>query len=227
MSRLEQVLATDLKDFNIAPTDTQKQEFKSSVQVKYIQAIVAQLENRFPDVENLNTFSVFDPQKALSISHSTEDEVAAYGLDKVEYLKSAYEGDVEAAECTSEWESLKRLFVNSFSHMSMRQMTNLLCTDPSLQDIYPQFSKLASSAALVPVSTADCKRSFSTMNRVKTKLRNCMTTSTLDSLIRISMEGPPLPQFNFERAADIWATLRNRRFQVGVRQVHLLLPNSI
>ena len=143
MSRLEQVLATDLKGLNIAPTDAQKQEFKSSVQVKYIQAIVAQLENRFPDVENLNAFSVFDPQKALSISHSTEDEVAAYGLDKVEYLKSAYEGDVEAAECTSEWEGLNRLFVNSFSHMSMRQMTNLLCTDPSLQDMYPQFSKLA------------------------------------------------------------------------------------
>ena len=113
-------------------------------------------------------------------------------------------------------EGLKRLFVNSFSHMSMPQMTNLLSTDPSLQDMYPQFSKLASIEALVPVSTADCEHSFSTMNQVKTKLRNRMTTSTLDSLIRISMEGPPLPQFNFERAADIWATLRNRRLQVGV-----------
>ena len=113
-------------------------------------------------------------------------------------------------------EGLKRLFVNSFSYMSMPQMTNLLSTDPSLQDMYPQFSKLASIEALVPVSTADCEHSFSTMNQVKTKLRNRMTTSTLDSLIRISMEGPPLPQFNFERAADIWATLRNRRLQVGV-----------
>ena len=139
--------------------------------VKYIQAIVAQLENRFPDVGNLNAFSIFDPQKALSISHSTEDEVAAYGLNKVEYLKSAYEGDVEAAKCISEWEGLKRLFVNNVSHMSMRQMTNLLCTDPSLQDMNPQFSKLASIAALFPVSTTDCEHSFLTMNRVKTKLR--------------------------------------------------------
>ena len=216
MSKLDQVPATDLKDFNITPTDAQKQEFKSSVQVKYIQAIFAQLENRFPDVENLDAFSVFDPQKLIPISDSTEDELATYGLERVEYLKSAYEGDVEAAECTSEWEGLKRLFINSFSHMSMRQMTNLLCTDPSLQDMYPQLSKLALIAALIPVSTADCERSFSTMNRVKTKLRNRMTTSTLDSLICISMEGPPLPQFNFERAADIWATLRNRRLQVGV-----------
>ena len=124
--------------------------------------------------------------------------------------------DVDHAECTSEWEDLKRLFVNNFSNTSMRQMTNLLCTDSSLQDMYPQLSKLASIAALVPVSTADCERTFSTMNRVKTKLRNRMKTSTLDSLIRISMEGARISQFNFERSADIWATLRNRRLRVGV-----------
>ena len=92
-------------------------------------------------------------------------------------------------------------------------MTNLLCTDTSLQDMYPHLSKLASIAALVPVSTAECERSFSTMNRVETK---CMKMSTLDSLIRISVEGVPLSQFNFERAADIWATLRNRRLHIGV-----------
>ena len=219
LSRLDQVLATDLHDFNITPTDAQKQEFKSSVQVKYIQAIVTQLQNRFPDVDYLDAFSIFDPQK-LTISDSDDDELAAYGQERLEYLKSAY-GDgvnpgVDSDECTSEWEGLKRLFVNNFSNMSMRQMTNLLCTDSSLQDMYPHLSKLASIAALVPVSTAECERSFSTMNRVKTKLRNRMKTSTLDCLIRISMEGAPLSQFNFERAADIWATLRNRRLQVGV-----------
>ena len=34
LSKLDQVLSTDLKDFNITPTDAQKQEFKSSIQVK-------------------------------------------------------------------------------------------------------------------------------------------------------------------------------------------------
>ena len=211
LSRLDEVLSTDLKDFNITPTEAQKQEFKSAIQKKYIQAIVTQLQNRFPDVDYLDAFSIFDPQKLLSASPSDGDELTVYGQEKLEHLKNAYGGGGNPdIDCAGEWESLKRLFANNFSDRSMRQMTSLLSTDTSLQDMYPNLSKLASIAALVPVSTAECERSFSTMNRVKTKLRNRMRTSTLDSLIRISMGGPPLPQFNFERAADIWGTLRLR-----------------
>ena len=125
---------------------------------------------------------------------------------------------VDSAECTKEWEGLKWLFVDNFSHMSMRQMTNLLCTDASLQDLYPQLLKPALIPTFISVSTAECERSFSTMNCLKTKLRNRMNTLTLDRLIHISMEGPPLHQFSFERTANIWATctLRNKRLQVGV-----------
>ena len=134
----------------------------------YIQAIVTQLENRFPNVENLDAFSIFNRQKLFPISDSAEGELAVYGQERIEYLESAYGADanpdVESADCTSEWEGLKRLFVNSFSHMFIRQTTNLLCTDTSLQDMYQQLSKLASIAALIPVSTAECERSFSTMN---------------------------------------------------------------
>ena len=125
-----------------------------------------------------------------------------YGQERIDHLRKAYgEGDnpdMDSAECVSEWEGLKRLFVNKFSHLNLRQMTKLLRIDASLRDMYPQLAKLASIAALVPVSTAECERSFSTMNWVKTALRNRMKTSTLDSLTRISIEGPPLPQFNFE-----------------------------
>lgn len=219
LSKLDQVLATDLQDFHITPTEAQKQEFKSSVQLKYIETIVLQLQNRFPDVEYMDAFSIFDPQK-LATSVSPGHELTVYGQERLEYLQSAYgcgvNPDVDSGECTQEWESLKRLFVNNFSNKTMRQMTSLLGTDSSLQDMYPNLSKLASIAALIPVSTAECERSFSTMNRVKTKLRNRMKTSTLDSLIRICMEGTPLTQFNFERAADIWASLRNRRLHIGV-----------
>ena len=216
LRRLNDVLTTDLKDFQIVPSDVQKEQFKSTVQDKYIQAIITGLEDRFPDVADLAAFSIFDPEKLPS----TPEEFAVYGEEKLTSLLTVYaEGpnaDVDREECESEWECFKMLIQNTYSHFTMRQMIRLLCTDSSLQDMFPQLTKLASIAALIPVSTAECERAFSAMNRIKTDLRNRLKTPTLDCLMRISIEGPPLSDFNFERAADIWGGMRNRRLSVGV-----------
>ena len=69
--------------------------------------------------------------------------------------------------------------------------------------------------ALTPVITAECERAFSSMKRIKTSLRNRLKTPTLDCLMRISIEGPPSTDFNFDKAADIWGGMRNRRLCVG------------
>ena len=83
-----------MKDFNITPSDAQKQEL---IQVKYIQAT-----DGSPDVDNL---SIFDPQKPLSISDSNED-----GQERLEYIKNVYgDGatpDADSAKCTSESKGL-------------------------------------------------------------------------------------------------------------------------
>ena len=91
----------------------------------------------------------------------------------------------------------------------------LLCNESVLRDMFPELAKLASIGALIPVSTAECERAFSAMNRIKTDLRNRLKTSTLDCLMRISIEGPCIAQFNFERAADIWGGMHNRRLSIG------------
>ena len=52
------------------------------------------------------------------------------------------------------------------------------------------------------------------MNRVKTDLRNRLKTDTLNCFIRISFEGPPAASFDFERAADTWGGMRNRRLTI-------------
>ena len=94
-------------------------------------------------------------------------------------------------------------------------MVKLLVTDVTLRTMFPQLTKLASIAAILPVSTAECERAFSAMKRIKTKLRNQMKTSTLDCLMRISIEGPEIGDFNFEKAADFWGRMRNRRLSIG------------
>ena len=154
----------------------------------------------------------------LSLFASTEEHLAVYGQEKLEVLISHFGEGVELVingeEFRSEWEGFKRLMVVTYSHFSMRQMLRHLCTNSSLMDMFPNLSKLATIAALVPVSIAECERSFSAMNRIKMELRNRLKTTTLSCLMRISIEGPSVSDFDYERAADIWGAMRNRRFSV-------------
>ena len=122
--------------------------------------------------------------------------------------------DIESEECVSEWESFKRL-IQAYSNLSMAQMVSAMVTDSNLKQMYPELTKLATIAAVVPVSTAACERAFSAIKRIKTELRNRMKTSTLDCLMRISIEGPPIESFDFEKAADLWGGMCNRRLSIG------------
>ena len=58
-------------------------------------------------------------------------------------------------------------------------------------------------ALVLPVSTTDCERCFSTMNQVKTELRIRMNTTTLDRLLRVKIEGPE--DFPHIEAATRWS----------------------
>ena len=86
--------------------------------------------------------------------------------------------------------------------------------DPSFSSLYPTLSQLASITLTLPLSTADCERGFSTMNRIKTDLRNRLKTTILDMLIGSSTEGPSLDSFDFDAALSMWAQKTNRRISV-------------
>lgn len=214
LSKVDHVITSELKEFDIRVTDAMKQDFKANVQSKYSQAVLDGLSDRFPNMTELEAFSLFDPQKLPS-----EEELAKYGERKLEILHLTYatgdDPDVDSEACISEWESLRQLMRRNYSHLTMRKMVKLLVTDVTLRTMFPQLTKLASIAAILPVSTAECERAFSAMKRIKTKLRNQMKTSTLDCLMRISIEGPEIGDFNFEKAADFWGRMRNRRLSIG------------
>ena len=65
------------------------------------------------------------------------------------------------------------------------------------KDEIPNLAKLANICLLLPVSTTCCERGFSTLNRIKTKLSNRLKTETLDTLVCIDLEGPPIDSFDF------------------------------
>lgn len=114
---------------------------------------------------------------------------------------------MNAEELRKEWESFSLMLADHYGKAKTREVLRDLASD-KLQPVYPQLARLATIGLAIPFSTADCERAFSTMKRMKTPLQK---TSTLDCLLRISIEGPDLKDFDFEQAVNKWSSIRNRR----------------
>ena len=106
------------------------------------------------------------------------------------------------------------MLVSDFKELSVKKLMIVMAGDVSFSMLYPTISHLASIALVLPVSTADCERGFSTLKRIKTDARNRLKTDTLDKLIRLSSEGPCMEQFNFDEAATRWSSQSNRRIKI-------------
>lgn len=154
-----------------------------------------------------------------------DDDFSTYGLHEFGELAAHYghthepdaiEGGsqppIDSKEIEVEWSLLKQqlVFHNSqYKDMNIQEFWKVIKLKHS--HVYPQLLKLASICLCLPLSTAACERGFSTQNRIKTKLRNRLTSKRLDVLMRISMEGPPIHDFDFSKALNIWKVKKQRR----------------
>ena len=68
----------------------------------------------------------------------------------------------------SEWAMLKPLISHKYCDKNCRQFLSLISTDGTLITLFPNFSKLASIARILPISTAECECCFSAI-----KSKNC------------------------------------------------------
>ncbi|XP_076078789.1 zinc finger protein 862-like [Mytilus galloprovincialis] len=62
----------------------------------------------------------------------------------------------------------------------------------------------------------NCERGFSVLNRVKTRARNRLSQKVLNNLMMVSTQGPEGKDFNFNRAAELWASLSQRKLDIGI-----------
>ena len=209
----ESALANQLQQFSIQASPAQKEAFNKNVRQPFLQLLLQNLSDHFPQVELLSAFSVFDP----ILLCSCDGERESLSLEKLEILLSYYgtgdDAPVNREEVLKEWESFSVMLADHYTRVKTEEVLHDLASE-KLKDIYPQLACLASLCLTIPLSTADCERAFSSMKRVKTPLRNRLKTSTLDSLLRISIEGPDLEDFNFDQALSTWTSIRNRRISV-------------
>lgn len=74
-------------------------------------------------------------------------------------------------------------------------MTHILSTI-EIQAMFPNLTKLAAIGLVLPVSTVDCERGFSALSRIKTDLRNRLSSRILNDLMTITVEGPHRVNFH-------------------------------
>ena len=153
----------------------------------------------------MEAFSIFDPHGLLG--QSVADEKLEVLLNHYQSLTEGPEGQ---AGCVAEYKSFVKDHAMLKACKTLQELALEYLSKDSLSQLFPIMSKLLVHALVLPMSTTDCERCFSAMNRTKTDFRNRMHTKTLDSLLRICIEGPPLPEFNFKEAAERWASSKKR-----------------
>ena len=57
---------------------------------------------------------------------------------------------------------------------------------------------------ILPISSAECERGFSSMNLVHTSVRNRLAIETIQRLLFVKVNGPPFQFFDAETYSRMW-----------------------
>ena len=188
----------------------------------YCDALLCNLEERFPEPEVLFAFRIFDAKEIPLDAPQRQ----LYGNDDLQLLIRRF--DIVPAEQTlkvvNDYQTLKdRMTMSEFEFcQDPGDVCSKIARDNVFQQMFPELHRLCCIALSIPLATAWPERGFSTLCRVKTKQRNRLLDITLNALINISMNGPEqLTDEDAQKIAEKWQKTKDRR-TVTVRALKAL-----
>ena len=201
------------------PANLGSDYFRNSIHQPFLDKIIKNLENRFDDKTVIAAFDIFNPQKIPKVIDSNDvedvDKFLNYGNNEIIEISNQF-SDVTGSEedCLHEWSSYRQFLNDSCTNLKHREIINDLCTNSTTSGIFPIMSKIAKICRVIPIHTADVERTFSQLRLIKTSTRNRLQEKSLDSLLRIAIEGPPVEEFPIREAVDLWGKKKNRRLSL-------------
>ncbi|XP_053372515.1 zinc finger protein 862-like [Mercenaria mercenaria] len=182
---------------------TQQENILNTITPAYVEKLTDNLNDRFQETEILESMKVLIPKNIVSA-----DQLSKYGVLEVQKLADHFESHLlNKDEIRSEFQTYKRLVKGSHSDSSV---VEVLCSLMKTNDL-PNMILLLKCCAVIPMTSVQCERGFSTQNRIKSKARTSMKSKTLDDLMRISEDGPELEKFDFKRALKKWKSAKVRK----------------
>lgn len=167
----------------------------------------------------LASFRALTPSSMLLLDSA--DKLAAFGNEDLRqillHFSSAFPEKVhdtiigEYQELKVHWRGLLKVSPSASTMSLYQSVLNL--SHPSGR--FAGVSKLVELMLAISGSTAQCERSFSAQNIIKTNLRATLNQDSLQMLMRVKVEGPPLAEFNPTESIGHWLTSGSGSRHVG------------
>lgn len=170
------------------PSSTPEEYFRRCVFLPFLEAFTEQIDERFVKHKSILTqFKVLLPS-SLSLLPSKDDENA------MRILCESYHSDVGDSVSSAVGEL--HLWYRKLQRLEKRPMGPLEALQSCPPGIFPVIRKLLQIMATLPVTTSTSERSFSTLRRLKTYLRNTTGALRLNglALLNIHREVPLSPE---------------------------------
>ena len=188
------------------------------VVTQFATLLLESMRSRFPKLELWDALSIFQP----NTFPSTVAAKAKFGKQNIANLLAHY-GEkrgsntppIDPDQAKQEWSLFKNhMFAIAAGSTEDEPVTmsslaeEILSSEQMLRE-YPNMTKLLAFSRVLPVSSVECERGFSTQNLIKTRLRCSLSIENLDRLMRISINGPsvedfdPLPIYRMWRTSDV------------------------
>lgn len=178
----------------------------SSIREIYLNSLIGELDSYFPD-GSMEDFDVFSPAKMPN----TGDEVKTryYGLSEISRLSTKFE--ISETDTMDEWQTLLLSIVRSKNYCTIKRdeaealdfWSELLrWTDITWG---PNIKRLVQTILVLPISSAEAERGFSTLNYIRNDRRKSLSGGHLEDIMRIKLNGPEdLNKFGASKYAAQW-----------------------
>lgn len=195
-----------LRSQNINTIGQHDENLHETVIVSYIEKLVGLLDRRLSGdgIESISkAMRIFEPMTdSQKDSHFGEGDVCliaeAFSLPTVEVLQ--------------EWQVFRNYLKTCDPNLTATDTLTKLASGMDLALGFPMLSDIAMRVMCAPLGTASVERSFSTMNRVTTRLRQRLLPRHIRDAMLVSIEGSKVD--NFIPIVKLWHSSKPRRLPI-------------
>ncbi|KAK7877196.1 hypothetical protein WMY93_032098 [Mugilogobius chulae] len=142
-------------------------------------------------------------------------QLIEYGAEELDFLLDHFSAVLARNGCDfnsarEEFQLMKMMISTNFKDKSYLSLWETMLTKEPFCSDYKNILHLVQIMLVLPISSAVCERGFSAQKRIKSDIRGSLHVDTVEDLIRISMEGPCMLDFDAKEAHQLWLSQSKR-----------------